>query len=92
MFSVLEVRASNIAAIALYKTQGFETVGVRPKYYSDNEDAVLMQRAPLSTSSDSKWKEYAAYIDPGLHCISSELACTSFIWMVSLSPANINLK
>lgn len=39
----LEVRRSNEAARALYARLGFETVGVRQKYYTDNqEDAILM--------------------------------------------------
>lgn len=39
----LEVRKSNIAAITLYERMGFETAGVRPKYYTDNnEDALIM--------------------------------------------------
>lgn len=44
-FITLEVRVSNIAAQALYKKFGFETVGVRKRYYQDNgEDAFLMQK------------------------------------------------
>jgi len=39
----LEVRASNLAAQALYARFGFETVGRRKAYYHDNrEDALLM--------------------------------------------------
>ncbi|WP_243292904.1 ribosomal protein S18-alanine N-acetyltransferase [Bacillus sp. FJAT-47783] len=39
----LEVRVSNHIAQALYKKLGFEAVGVRKNYYSDNqEDALLM--------------------------------------------------
>ncbi|MDP3236454.1 MAG: ribosomal protein S18-alanine N-acetyltransferase [Myxococcales bacterium] len=39
----LEVRRSNVAAIALYDRLGFRTVGLRPRYYNDNqEDAVVM--------------------------------------------------
>lgn len=39
----LEVRVSNRAAIALYEGMGFETVGIRPNYYTDNnEDAQIM--------------------------------------------------
>jgi ribosomal-protein-alanine N-acetyltransferase len=39
----LEVRQSNIVAIALYEKYGFESVGIRPKYYMDtNEDALVM--------------------------------------------------
>jgi ribosomal-protein-alanine N-acetyltransferase len=39
----LEVRASNTAAIELYRSYGFIATGVRPGYYSDDhEDAVIM--------------------------------------------------
>jgi ribosomal-protein-alanine N-acetyltransferase len=39
----LEVRASNYAAQALYRSMGFVVVGVRKHYYHDNgEDAILM--------------------------------------------------
>ena len=38
----LEVRVSNAPAIALYKSFGFEEAGVRPHYYQDNEDALIM--------------------------------------------------
>jgi ribosomal-protein-alanine N-acetyltransferase len=40
---LLEVRRSNRAAIKLYRCFGFTAMGVRPGYYSDNdEDAVEM--------------------------------------------------
>lgn len=39
----LEVRKSNAAAKALYEKFGFEAIGERKRYYSDNgEDAVIM--------------------------------------------------
>ena len=39
----LEVRASNNAAISLYKAIGFESISVRKGYYDDpREDAVIM--------------------------------------------------
>jgi len=39
----LEVRRSNVPAIAMYERAGFATVGVRPRYYAeDNEDALVM--------------------------------------------------
>jgi len=39
----LEVRRSNRPAIALYERAGFVTVGIRPRYYAeDNEDALVM--------------------------------------------------
>ena len=39
---LLEVRRSNRAAIALYRTVGFFAMGVRARYYPDDEDAVEM--------------------------------------------------
>lgn len=48
----LEYRISNDAARALYDKYGFSQVGVRTKYYSDNqEDAVLMTTPPLRSST-----------------------------------------
>ncbi|MDO5708160.1 MAG: ribosomal protein S18-alanine N-acetyltransferase [Andreesenia angusta] len=42
---VLEVRVKNESAINLYKKFGFDIVGKRPKYYTDNnEDAYIMVR------------------------------------------------
>jgi [ribosomal protein S18]-alanine N-acetyltransferase len=39
----LEVRVSNTTAIELYRSFGFVSTGVRPRYYTDdNEDAVIM--------------------------------------------------
>lgn len=41
----LEVRVSNACAIALYEQQGFEKVGVRPRYYSSpKEDALILRK------------------------------------------------
>lgn len=41
----LEVRKSNIIAQNLYKKYGFIEYGLRPRYYSDNnEDAIIMWR------------------------------------------------
>jgi [ribosomal protein S18]-alanine N-acetyltransferase len=46
----LEVRLSNRPARALYGRFGFRPVGIRPRYYSDNnEDALIMTTAPIST-------------------------------------------
>jgi ribosomal-protein-alanine N-acetyltransferase len=39
---LLEVRRSNQAAIALYRGLGFFAMGVRSRYYPDDEDAVEM--------------------------------------------------
>jgi ribosomal-protein-alanine N-acetyltransferase len=39
-----EARASNLAALAFYRAQGFAITGHRPRYYADPiEDAVLLE-------------------------------------------------
>lgn len=46
--ATLEVRPSNTAARRLYEKYGFKVVGVRPRYYSDNnEDALIMTTPEL---------------------------------------------
>lgn len=46
--AILEVRASNQDALRLYYGLGFETVGIRPGYYEDNnEDALLLTLNPI---------------------------------------------
>lgn len=41
-FITLEVRKSNINAIKLYEKYGFEIVGERKNYYSDNRETALL--------------------------------------------------
>lgn len=43
---LLEVRASNVAALALYARLGFTQFHVRERYYDDGEDALEMSLAP----------------------------------------------
>ncbi|MFI5259361.1 MAG: ribosomal protein S18-alanine N-acetyltransferase [Candidatus Limnocylindrales bacterium] len=46
--ATLEVRPSNTPARRLYEKYGFKVVGVRPRYYSDNnEDALIMTTEAL---------------------------------------------
>lgn len=46
----LEVRATNYPAQALYEKYGFQKVGVRRGYYTDNnEDAIIMTTDPLDS-------------------------------------------
>ncbi|MFO1540987.1 MAG: ribosomal protein S18-alanine N-acetyltransferase [Chloroflexota bacterium] len=46
----LEVRLSNEGARALYARAGFRPVGIRPRYYADNnEDALIMTTEPLGS-------------------------------------------
>jgi ribosomal-protein-alanine N-acetyltransferase len=39
----LEVAASNVAALSLYRAEGFVEVGRRPRYYADGSNAVVMR-------------------------------------------------
>jgi len=39
--ATLEVRRDNAAARALYESMGFRPVGVRKRYYTDGEDAMI---------------------------------------------------
>lgn len=60
--SMLEVRANNLIAQALYRDFGYEIVGRRSRYYQDNhEDAVLMSVRNLNQDYldwlvNGKWK------------------------------------
>ena len=46
--ATLEVRLSNLPARRLYEKYGFRPVGLRPRYYSDdNEDALIMTTEPI---------------------------------------------
>ena len=47
--ATLEVRLSNLPARRLYEKYGFRPVGLRTRYYSDdNEDALIMTTEPLA--------------------------------------------
>jgi ribosomal-protein-alanine N-acetyltransferase len=41
---LLEVRADNAAAIALYAARGFTTITTRRRYYADGTDALILRR------------------------------------------------
>jgi len=57
-YVVLEVRVSNQTAINLYQKYSFEIVGQRKRYYRDNnEDAYLMQLAPLDEAYEKSLAE-----------------------------------
>lgn len=51
---LLEVSAANRTAIAFYTRAGFSQVSVRPRYYRDGSDALVMQRA-LVTGTGERW-------------------------------------
>ncbi|CAA9410058.1 MAG: Ribosomal-protein-S18p-alanine acetyltransferase [uncultured Nocardioides sp.] len=48
---LLEVSAANDTAIAFYARRGFAQIDVRPRYYRDGSDALVMQR-PLAPAGD----------------------------------------
>ncbi len=50
---LLEVRAGNVAALALYGRMGFAPEGRRPRYYPDGEDALLLR---LPVPADLTWR------------------------------------
>ena len=48
----LEVRVSNVGAQALYRKYGFQVVGRRLHYYSDNNEDALIMTTPAITSAE----------------------------------------
>jgi ribosomal-protein-alanine N-acetyltransferase len=68
--ATLEVRLSNVPARRLYEKFGFRPVGVRPRYYSDNnEDALIMTTEPLRSPGmqarlDARRADLAAAVPP----------------------------
>ena len=50
-WSVLEVRESNEAAIRMYKAFGYRQVGVRKKYYENEENALVLWVGAMQNQS-----------------------------------------
>jgi len=50
--ATLEVRVSNVKAIALYRRYGFKGVAVHKRYYSDNGEDALVMFAELDKQGD----------------------------------------
>ncbi|MBT3994555.1 MAG: ribosomal protein S18-alanine N-acetyltransferase [Chloroflexi bacterium] len=58
----LEVRESNEPAIELYRKYGFQDVGLRRRYYSDNgENAVIMTTPPIQ--SDDYQSQFTTLVE-----------------------------
>ena len=51
--ATLEVRASNVQAIALYRRYGFKGVAIRKRYYGDNGEDALVMFAELDKRGES---------------------------------------
>lgn len=61
----LEVRPSNDRACTLYRSCGFETVGVRKRYYpsfNDTREDALVMRLPLDPGDDSTSRITAGWL------------------------------
>jgi ribosomal-protein-alanine acetyltransferase len=43
----LELRRDNAAAMSLYASRGYRLTGVRPEYYQDHADAIVMEKSLL---------------------------------------------
>lgn len=68
----LEARVSNEPAIALYRKYGFNEVGLRKRYYSDNgEDALIMTTDKLSSA------EYETLFDQRVDAFNERYGETS---------------
>jgi [ribosomal protein S18]-alanine N-acetyltransferase len=66
-YSVLEVRASNYTAQALYRKYEYQVVGRRKAYYRDNsEDALLMEIRPLDAAYQQRLAKRAAALQERL--------------------------
>lgn len=50
---MLEVSSENAAAITFYLRHGFTRLSVRPRYYRDGSDALVLGRALLATDQGS---------------------------------------
>jgi ribosomal-protein-alanine N-acetyltransferase len=64
----LEVRVSNYNAQNLYYKYGFASVGIRPKYYQDNQEDALIMTTPDISSADYRalYKGLKANLDQRL--------------------------
>ncbi|WP_433800404.1 ribosomal protein S18-alanine N-acetyltransferase [Actinomycetospora sp. CA-084318] len=50
----LEVRTDNVPALALYRSEGFEVVGTRRRYYASGADAHTMRRDAATHPRDPR--------------------------------------
>ena len=55
----LEVRKSNLSAQKLYERLGFRCVGLRPKYYTDNNEDACIYWCELEKAGESDGKNFS---------------------------------
>lgn len=56
-YVALEVRVSNNSAQALYLKHGFQVMGIKPRYYSDNGENAYDMRLPLTEGNRQRATE-----------------------------------
>ena len=61
---LLEVRRSNAAAIGLYRSVGFFALGVRARYYPDDQDAIDMMLRLDPASGAVVWQADEVRLEP----------------------------
>lgn len=59
-YATLEVRASNVRAINLYRRYGFRGIAIRKHYYSDNGEDALVMMADIGKPRLGKWPDPGA--------------------------------
>jgi ribosomal-protein-alanine N-acetyltransferase len=65
--ATLEVRAGNLKAQSLYRRFGYKVVGVRPRYYRDNQEDALIMTADHLDLAYLEWLESAAWMVETTH-------------------------
>ncbi|HIS40318.1 MAG TPA: tRNA (adenosine(37)-N6)-threonylcarbamoyltransferase complex transferase subunit TsaD [Candidatus Aphodovivens avistercoris] len=82
----LEVRAANEGAQAFYRALGFEALGTRPRYYSDGEDALIMQGSLPLAHHDVAGMELQVF-DPAAEVASDHASSPAESAAVAPAPA-----
>ncbi len=65
--ATLEVRASNLKAQSVYRRFHYEIVGVRPRYYRDNNEDALIMTADHLDQAYLEWLESEAWLAEKTH-------------------------
>ena len=60
---MLEVRKSNLSAIALYEQFGFQAVGFRKRFYSDPEEDAIHEQNIALTEQQKGSRTYENFSD-----------------------------
>jgi ribosomal-protein-alanine N-acetyltransferase len=72
--ATLEVRAGNLKAQSVYRHFHYEVVGVRPRYYRDNNEDALIMTADHLDQAYLEWLESEAWLAEKTHSDSDRRA------------------